>query len=57
MISNAKNELLGPQDYLNAASSQFEQVVADVYAVYQQRLIRANEMDFDDLTLQTVEVL
>jgi DNA helicase-2/ATP-dependent DNA helicase PcrA len=57
MISNAKNELLGPQDYLNAASNQFDQVVADVYAVYQQRLIRANAMDFDDLILKTVEVL
>ena len=57
MISNAKNELLGPQDCLNAASNQFEQVVADVYAIYQQRLIRANAMDFDDLILKTVEVL
>ena len=57
MISNAKNELLVPQDYLNSASNQFEQVVADVYAVYQQRLIRANAMDFDDLILKTVEVL
>ena len=57
MISNAKNELLGPQDYLNAASNQFEQVVADVYSVYQQRLVRANAMDFDDLILKTVEVL
>ena len=57
MISNAKNELLSPQDYLNAASSQFEQIVADVYTVYQGRLVRANAMDFDDLILKTVEVL
>ena len=57
MISNAKNELLGPQDYINAASNQFEQVVADVYTVYQQRLQRANAMDFDDLILKTVEVI
>jgi len=57
MISNAKNELLGPQDYINAASNQFEQVVADVYTIYQQRLQRANAMDFDDLILKTVEVL
>jgi len=57
MISNAKNELIGPQDYVNAASNQFEQVVADVYSVYQQRLQRANAMDFDDLILKTVEVL
>jgi DNA helicase-2/ATP-dependent DNA helicase PcrA len=57
MISNAKNELMGPQDYLNATSNAFEQVVADVYSVYQQRLQRANAMDFDDLILKTVEVL
>ena len=57
MISNAKNELLGPLDYLNASSNQFEQVVADVYSVYQSRLQRANAMDFDDLISKTVEVL
>ncbi|CAB4651750.1 unannotated protein [freshwater metagenome] len=57
IISNAKNELLSPQDYLNAASSQFEQIVADVYTIYQGRLVRANAMDFDDLILKTVEVL
>jgi DNA helicase-2/ATP-dependent DNA helicase PcrA len=57
IISNAKNELLSPQDYLRAASSQFEQVVADVYTIYQGRLSRANAMDFDDLILKTVEVL
>jgi DNA helicase-2/ATP-dependent DNA helicase PcrA len=57
MISNAKNELLSPQDYLIAASTQFEQTVADVYTIYQNRLIRANAMDFDDLILKTVEVL
>jgi len=57
MISNAKNELMSPQDYVNAASNQFEQVTADVYALYQQRLQRANAMDFDDLILKTVEVL
>jgi len=57
MISNAKNELLGPADYLNATQNQFEQVVAEVYAVYQKRLQQANAMDFDDLILKTVEVL
>lgn len=57
MISNAKNELLSPQDYISAASNQFEQVVADVYGIYQQRLQRANAMDFDDLILKTVELL
>lgn len=57
MISNAKNELLGPHDYAAGAQNQFEQVVAEVYAVYQRRLQSANAMDFDDLILKSVEVL
>ena len=57
MISNAKNELLGSADYLEASSNQFEQIVADVYAIYQKRLQSANAMDFDDLILKTVQVL
>ena len=57
IISNAKNELMGPHDYVNATKNQFEEVVADVYSVYQRRLQQANAMDFDDLILKTVEVL
>ena len=57
VISNAKNELMAPADYLNAATNQFQEVVADVYALYQRRLQQSNAMDFDDLILKTVEVL
>ncbi len=57
VISNAKNELLGPADYRNATQNHFEEVVAEVYAIYQQRLTAANAMDFDDLIMKTVEVL
>ena len=57
MISNAKNELLGPADYLNSTKNQFEEIVADVYALYQKRLGQANAMDFDDLIMKTVEVI
>ena len=57
IISNAKNELMGPHDYVNATKNQFEEVVAEVYAVYQRRLQQANAMDFDDLILKTVEVI
>ena len=57
LISSAKNELLGPADYLNQSKNQFEQIVADVYAIYQKRLTGANSMDFDDLIAKTVEVL
>jgi DNA helicase-2/ATP-dependent DNA helicase PcrA len=57
IISSAKNELMGPADFLNQSKNQFDQIVADVYSVYQKRLIAANSMDFDDLISKTVEVL
>jgi len=57
LISSAKNELQGPADYLNQSKNQFDQIVADVYAIYQKRLTSANSMDFDDLIAKTVEVL
>mgnify|MGYP006266717699 CR=1 FL=1 len=56
-ISNAKNELQGPADYLQGTRNHFEQVVAEAYAVYQKRLTSSNAMDFDDLIMKTVEVL
>ncbi len=56
-ISNAKNELLGPADYLNSTNNQYEQITADVYTLYQKRLGLANAMDFDDLIMRTVEVI
>ncbi len=57
LISNAKNELLGPADYRNSTTTYFEEIVAEIYAVYQQRLTTANAMDFDDLIMKTVEVM
>ena len=57
IISSAKNELMGPADFLNQSKNQFDQIVADIYSVYQKRLMGANSMDFDDLISKTVEVL
>jgi DNA helicase-2/ATP-dependent DNA helicase PcrA len=48
---------MGPHDYVNSTKNQFEEVVADVYSIYQRRLQQANAMDFDDLILKTVEVI
>jgi DNA helicase-2/ATP-dependent DNA helicase PcrA len=56
-ISNAKNRLVRPEDYRQAVASFYDQTVADVYELYQKRLYDANAMDFDDLLMQTVEVL
>ena len=57
LISNAKNELQTPYEYLSHATNQFETIVADVYTLYEKRLQQANAMDFDDLIMKTVQVL
>lgn len=57
MISNAKNDLKGPRDYVRTADNPIEKVVAEVYGIYQRRLADANAMDFDDLIMKSVEVL
>ncbi len=56
-ISNAKNQLIGPDDYLSRVESFYDQTAADVYRLYQKRLHDSNAMDFDDLLMLTVEVL
>jgi DNA helicase-2/ATP-dependent DNA helicase PcrA len=56
-ISNAKNQLISPDEYASRVSSFYDQTVADVYAMYQRRLFGLNAVDFDDLLMLTVEVL
>ncbi len=56
-ISNAKNQLISPEDYAERVASFYDQTVAEVYALYQQRLFRANAVDFDDMLFLTVQVL
>ena len=56
-ISNAKNRLVGPEEYRARVSSFYDQTVAEVYDLYQRRLYAANALDFDDLLFLTVQVL
>jgi ATP-dependent DNA helicase UvrD/PcrA len=56
-ISSAKNVLLDPASYREAAASPFEEMVADVYDIYDRDLLRMNAMDFDDLLFRTVNLL
>ena len=56
-ISNAKNQLVGPDEYMARVSSFYDQTVAEVYQLYQRRLHGSNAVDFDDLLMLTVEVL
>jgi DNA helicase-2/ATP-dependent DNA helicase PcrA len=53
-ISNAKNELMTPNDYADSAQSPDERVTARIYQRYQDRLEENHGLDFDDLIMQTV---
>jgi DNA helicase-2/ATP-dependent DNA helicase PcrA len=56
-ISAAKNRLCDAAEYRQAVGSQFEEMVADVYDIYERDLHRMNAMDFDDLLFRTVNLL
>jgi DNA helicase-2/ATP-dependent DNA helicase PcrA len=56
-ISNAKNTLVGPEDYGERVASFYDQTVAEVYDLYQKRLFASNAVDFDDMLFLTVDVL
>ena len=55
-ISNAKNQLVTPDEYLARVSNFYDQTVAEVYQGYQKRLHASNAMDFDDMLMVTVQV-
>ena len=55
-ISGAKNRLRDAETLRSEQGSYFEETVADVYALYEQRMHTANAMDFDDLLLRTVNL-
>ena len=57
VISAAKNKGLGPQDlYADATSPQSEKL-AVIFERYQDALIEANALDFDDLLVEAVRLL
>jgi DNA helicase-2/ATP-dependent DNA helicase PcrA len=56
-ISNAKNTLVGPEEYGERVASFYDQTVAEVYDLYQKRLFASNAVDFDDMLFLTVDVL
>lgn len=56
MISSAKSELIGAEDYKKIARGYFESIVAEIYPLYQKMLSDNSAMDFDDLIMSTVEL-
>jgi len=56
-ISAAKNQLLDAETYRQGVGSPFEEMVGEVYRLYERDLLRSNAMDFDDLLFRTVNLL
>jgi DNA helicase II / ATP-dependent DNA helicase PcrA len=55
-VSNLKNELIDFEDARALATQHLEKTVAEAYGLYQDRLRRANALDFDDLIMTTVSL-
>jgi DNA helicase-2/ATP-dependent DNA helicase PcrA len=56
-ISKAKNELIDYETFAAQDSGFFHEKVSDIYRLYQQRLVEASAVDFDDILTLTVEIL
>ena len=60
VIGQAKSELIDFETFRESARQgpdPFQRRIADVYAEYQQRLLAANALDFDDLLMVTANLL
>jgi len=55
-ISRAKNELINPNNYEQMAENFFQKNVSKVYKLYEEKLIKNNAFDFDDLITLPVEI-
>jgi DNA helicase-2/ATP-dependent DNA helicase PcrA len=57
IISNAKNEMVTPDEFLGAGSGPVHRAAAQVYPLYQKILKDNGALDFDDLISRTVNLL
>jgi DNA helicase II / ATP-dependent DNA helicase PcrA len=58
-VSDAKNRLLDPaafRDEMGARPLPFTRIVADVYELYEKKLLEMSAMDFDDLLMKVVQL-
>ena len=57
-ISDAKEKLISPAEYKAQAGDDLRlKTVAELYRIYQKRLMEADAMDFDDMIFNTVRLL
>lgn len=55
-ISNAKNKLQSPEEFLKEAVLPYQKNVANIFLEYQKKLIKNQSLDFDDLLNLTIEL-
>jgi DNA helicase-2/ATP-dependent DNA helicase PcrA len=56
VISNWKNELVSPTQAAERAAHIFDRKHSEIYREYQERLLKAGAMDFDDLLVNVVRL-
>ena len=57
-ISNAKNEMLTPEQYAARNNGDFrKEKIAEIYGIYQRKLKENNAIDFDDIINFTIQIL
>ncbi len=54
---DAKNELISPEQFSQHYGGFIEDIVADIYPLYQKQLRLQNSVDFGDLIYLTVKLL
>lgn len=55
-ISNAKNKLLDAKKFSDQCVGFYQKKIAELYLLYEQKLLLNNALDFDDLLLVTVKL-
>jgi DNA helicase-2/ATP-dependent DNA helicase PcrA len=56
-ISSEKNRLVSAAMFRENIGNFFDQIVADVFELYERKMHASNAMDFDDMMVRTVELL
>ncbi|SHH53352.1 DNA helicase PcrA [Tepidibacter thalassicus] len=57
-ISDAKDKLISHKEFQQIHENDFRMsTIAKIYSLYQERLMRNNALDFDDLIMKTIELL
>lgn len=56
-ISHSKDSLISPDEYIAQSANDYRNMtIGRVYKTYQNRLMQANAMDFDDIIVNTVRL-